>query len=168
MNPFLDIQFLRRFIELLSDFAAAPDFSPQGKLYITAICSLGTDASPNDLAPDEFGCAETFDNIHKKAFGFYVAGPSVTLSTAVLYRKFLSDTAHWKSVSSPQEGDAVISPTGFGNGRIIGHVGVVGKDGQIMSNDSYSGFFKENFTLDSWKARYVGIGGFPMKYFRRI
>ena len=37
------------------------------KLYEAARSFIGTDASPNDLAPDELGCAETVNEIIRRA-----------------------------------------------------------------------------------------------------
>jgi len=33
------------------------------------------------------------------------------------------------------------------------------------SNNSATGLFEENFTLETWKKRYVDNGGFPMLFF---
>ena len=49
-----------------------------------------------------------------------------------------------------------------------GHVGIMGDNGQIMSNNSNNGLWDIHFTLASWKARYVDQGGFPMVYYRRM
>ncbi len=45
-----------------------------------------------------------------------------------------------------------------------GHTGVVGDFG-IMSNDSATGFFKENYTLSSWASSF-SRRGFPIHVFR--
>lgn len=169
--PFTDIQFLTRLVTLLSGYLANPDTSPTGKLFITAVGCLGTDASPNDVAPDEFGCAETIDTIHKKAFGTWIApGSGPTLSTNVLYQTFLKNKMSWQQTKDPVPGAIVISPTGYGTNPSMpnGHVGIVSKDGRIMSNTSATGLFMENYTLDTWKARYVTLGGYPMLFFRRL
>jgi hypothetical protein len=47
-------------------------------------------------------------------------------------------------------------------------VGIMGDNGQIMSNNSATGLWDIHFTLPSWKARYVDHGGFPMVYYRRM
>src|SRR3954462_12894985 len=61
--------------------------------------------------------------------------------------------------SRPPSGDIVISPTGYGNGSMPnGHVGIIGDNGQIMSNNSATGLWDIHFTLASWKARYVDQG----------
>ena len=74
MNPLNNIPFLLRLLALLRDWLTKPDGSARSKLYLTALSCLGTDASPNDIAPDEFGCAETVNAIHKKAFGVEIGG----------------------------------------------------------------------------------------------
>lgn len=161
----MTIQFIIRLIGLLKAYIASPDPTASGRFYIIAVSCLGSDASPNDIAPDEYGCAETINAIHKKVFGFEIGGG---LSTYLLYNVLLT-SKYFIKIDSPKAGDIVISPTGYGNGKLSnGHVGIVGKENVIMSNDSATGLFLENYTLDKWRARYVALGGYPMAYFRRI
>lgn len=139
--------------------------SNREKLYQTAFGCIGTDASPNDVAPDELGCAETVNAIHKKTFGHEIGG---SVSTYLLYQALRSSTEFIK-VDAPLRGDIVISPTGYGSGGLSnGHVGIVADSGMIMSNDSRTGLFSLNYTLDSWRNRYVKLGGYPMDFYRRI
>lgn len=141
--------------------------TPAGeRLYISAKSWLGVDASPNDRAPDELGCAETIHDIVFKTFGDYVGGD---LST---YRMFHALQANDKfvRVSSPLQGDIIISPTGYGTNKKIpnGHVGIVSDNNKVMSNSSATGTFEENYTIYSWKKRYVIDGGYPVYFYRRI
>lgn len=136
------------------------------KLYDKAVASLGTDASPNDLAPDEYGCAETVSNIIHRAFADF---PEEILSTAQLYKALLKHPK-FKGVSDFNFGDVIISPTGYATHPDVipnGHVGIVAKH-SIMSNSSATGKFSENFTLSSWDARYRQRGGYPVLFFRRV
>lgn len=136
-------------------------------LFSAAVSSLGTDASPNDVAPDEYGCAETVWDILALAFPFKVGFP-FTVSTNQMF-KYLSGSPLYIQIDQPAEGDIVISPTGYGNGKLPnGHVGIKGENDTIMSNDSFSGTFGENYTLSTWKSRYVDLGGYPMVFFRRV
>lgn len=154
-----------RYLALLKAFFGSPDFSARGRLYLGALMSLGKDASPNDIVPDEYGCAESVNAIHHKVFGFDIGGD---VSTNKMY-KVLKTSPLFLKVDQPLEGDIIISPTGYGNGRLPnGHVGIVSKDRIVMSNDSATGTFIENYTLDTWAARYVDQGGYPVCYFRRI
>lgn len=142
------------------------------KLYNTALQCLGKDASPNDVAPDEYGCAETVNAIHKMAFGSPIGGD---ISTYRLYDALKKSNVFVK-VDRPLEGDIIISPTGYGNGSMpSGHVGIMGTINNndinlstIMSNTSKTGIFLENYTLAGWKVRYREKGGYPVEYWRRV
>ena len=159
------IMNVHRWLALLKAYFGKPDFTAKGRLYLGALTALNTEASPNDLAPDELGCAETVNAIHKKVFGFEIGG---NLSTNRMY-KALNKSPLFLRIDNPSEGDLVISPTGFGNGNLPnGHVGIVSKDRMIMSNDSATGLFLENYSLDTWKGRYAVQGGYPVCFFRRI
>jgi hypothetical protein len=139
------------------------------KLYEAAVKALGTDASPNDVAPDELGCAETVNELVKNTFGEYINARYGITSTYWLY-KALKENILFKEVFIPSPGDVVISPTGYGKNPAIpnGHTGIVMLGGKIASNDSRTGKFEENYTIDTWSQRYVRNGGYFMKFFRRI
>lgn len=144
--------------------------TPQGqRLYSEAVNSLGKDASPNDLAPDELGCAETVSDIIISA-GFAMP---VILSTAELFSYFKNSSC-WAEVGTPLPGDVVISPTGEGGrgGITHGHTGFIIMNGpqgvQIASNSSATGTFEQNYTLASWRARWALLGGYKVHLFRRI
>ena len=129
-------------------------------LFDTAVTCLGKDMAPME---DEYGCAEAVNQVFKKAFGVEVGG---YLSTYRMYQA-LSDTSRFLKVFVPMAGDIIISPTGYGNGRIrSGHVGIVGENGQVMSNTSDNGLWLVNYNLDSWYQRYLKLGGFPIHYYR--
>lgn len=135
-------------------------------LYDTAASFIGRDASPNDVAPDELGCAESVQDVHKAAFGSYLGANIV--STASLYQT-LCARHDFAKVLNPLPGDIIISPTGMGgkNGVLNGHTGIIAKYG-ILSNDSRTGTWEENYTLDAWR-RYYGVkGGYPLFYFRKL
>jgi Bacteriophage peptidoglycan hydrolase len=135
------------------------------KLYQTAMSFLGKDASPKNLAPNEVACAESVNDVVFAAFLENVGGG---LSTASMYQALQSNTK-FAEVSSPLKGDIVISPTGTGNGQLSnGHVGIVGDNNQIMSNNSENGIWDIHYTVASWRARYVSFGAMPMKYYRRM
>lgn len=140
--------------------------SPREILYKTALSFLGTDASPNDLAPDDLACAETVNEIHKKAFGIHIDEPG--LSTTSLYAAMKHLTSMFQSVPDPLPGDIIISPTGYGNGNLAhGHVGIMSKY-RIFSNNSATGNLTEYYTLETWRDRYQKLGGFPVLFFRRV
>lgn len=137
------------------------------RLYETAISCLGTDVTPKDLVPDNVACAETVNAVYAKAFGKSLGGGA---STYLMYNSLLKHP-DFTQVLTPLSGDIVISPTGYSRngGKTVpnGHVGIVGENETIMSNDSPTGLFKANYSIKGWTDRYVIKGGYPMVFFRR-
>lgn len=148
--------------------APLPPPDPSDVLLETARSFLGRDASPADVAPDEFGCAETVTDIIHAAFADFPPDGKTIVSTTTLYQR-LRAHPKFKMTLDPVPGSIIISPTGYGNGGLAnGHTGIFDQGQKIMSNDSRTGLFKMNYTLDSWVARYRKIGGFPIFIFRRV
>lgn len=117
------------------------------------------------LGNKEVGCAETVRNLVMSATAIPIINQGMS-STAKLY-KVLKNDRRFFSVEEPLAGDIIISPTIGGSGKLTnGHTGIVGENGNIMSNDSRNGLLKQNYTLDSWKKRYVDKGGYKMEFFR--
>jgi hypothetical protein len=131
-------------------------------IYQTALNSIGVDASPADLVDDVVGCAESVTNILRN----HVNMPIIT-GTSSLFSYF-EKSGNFARVDIPKEGYIVISPTGMGDGSIRGHVGIVGKNDVVMSNDSRSGKWMANYTLQSWRARYSGQGKMPVYFYKVI
>lgn len=91
--------------------------------------------------------------------------PNVITGTWTFY-DFLTKSARFERVNIPGKGDIVLSPTGFGNGKIKnGHIGIVAHDGIIYSNASMTGKWTPNYTLKTWWARW-GTNGYPVLYYR--
>lgn len=145
--------------------------SNREKLYQTALMWIGKEASPNDLAPDELGCAETLNEIYREAFNTYISNiPAHRLSTYWLYRD-LKNASKFESIKEPLPGDIIISPTGYTYASSPiknGHCGVVIEDGKILSNNSKSGLWTNTHTLESWKQYYGVKGGYPVLFFRCV
>jgi len=131
------------------------------KLHETAIGSLGLDVAPLE---NEFGCAEAVNNIVYKAFGDYAGGD---LSTYRMYHS-IKNNHKFLEVFKPLPGDIILSPTGLGNGKLIGHTGIYSFGNRILSNNSETGKFTSHFTLEKWYERYSAKGGFPVLFYRRI
>lgn len=137
------------------------------KLYGYALQFLGSDASPKDDAPDEVGCADTASYIIIGALGPVIKH---TLSTANLFKQ-LDASKNFQRVKTFLPGCIIISPTVSGKqpGKLTnGHVGFVGEDNEILSNSSATGLLTQNFTVDSWVARYRTIGKYPIYIFKPI
>lgn len=144
--------------------------SPREKLYEAALECLGSDASPDDVAPDDLACAESVNLIHFKAFQEYIESPGI--STTKLFAAMVDQANKFVRVTEAEPGNIIISPTGFSTFTDLpikhGHVGIFGKDKKIMSNSSLNGKFEENYTLATWVERYRVKGGYPVYYFKRI
>jgi hypothetical protein len=126
------------------------------------------DVSPEDVAPDEYGCVESFDNIYKLTFGAFINGTKnkSTLSTIEAYKYFTTHPQQWEKIDTPLPGDVIICVTGTGNGNLSnGHIGICGKT-WIMSNNSYNGNWEANFSYERWRNYYEVKGGFKSHYFR--
>lgn len=138
-------------------------------LYSTALSCLGKDASPNDVVPDEVGCAESVSDILIQAFP--KLDIPLIVSTNHLYN-YLESSRSFIRIDQPLRGDIIISPTGYSSKYPAplpnGHVGIFSDNNQIMSNNSDTGLFDIHYTLDSWNARYRDIGGYPVIYYRIV
>lgn len=133
-------------------------------LLAAAVDAIGTDASPSDLAPDELGCAESVSNVVGRVLPQF---PTVTGTWTLL--DLLSKHSRFETVTGePEPGDIMLYATGQGVGIFPGHVGIVGESNTVMSNDSATGKFIENYTVASFRDRYVRWGGFKEHIFRII
>jgi len=129
-------------------------------IYETAKSCMGKKMSPIFKA---YGCAESVNNVVMMAIGTAVGGGA---STYQMYQE-LKKNKRFKKIDIPEEGDIVISPSGYGNGKIAnGHVGILSAGNFIMSNNSDTLKWDTHYDIDSWKARYQKKGGFPVDFFR--
>lgn len=137
------------------------------QLFIYAKTQLGYVKS-GKKAPKEYGCAEAVNRVFCELFGNDIGGD---VSTTRLYEA-LKKSNRFIKVSRPDQalrGDIIISPTGYGSGAIPnGHVGIFSDNFKIMSNDSKTGKWIENYDIHSWTKRYVIGGGYPIYIFRVI
>lgn len=130
------------------------------KVYNEAVVCLNKNMHGN--VDPEVGCAMTVNNIFIAALGHPVGGAA---STADMYTS-LQDTTRFTKVAVPIAGDVIISPTGHGNGSIVGHVGIVAFYG-ILSNNSDNGLVQEQWkSISDWVARYAALGALPVEFYR--
>ena len=146
-------------------FFIKPDQTKSGLLYFNALLQLGKDASPIDEADDVLGCVDSVEEIYKRTFGTYIQNPK-TLSTRRLYLTLLDRPDKFQKIDVPVRGAIIISPTGYSTkGAQNGHVGICSDWDVVMSNDSRSGLWLENYTSRSWKQYYRDKLGFPVHFF---
>ena len=132
-------------------------------LYQVALESLNRDISPSDRANDTVGCAESVSEVIRKVLPDF----PIILGTYTLNEKLKKDP-RFKAVTIPMPGDIIICPTGTGNDKFPGHVGIVLAGGKIASNTSANGKFEQNYTLETWANRWKTAGGFPIYYYSLI
>lgn len=116
---------------------------------------------------DSLGCAQNVNNILKIVLGYVAGGGPSTAQMKIA----LLENPNFKEVSKNEAraGDIVLSATGTGNGRIAhGHVGFLGENGIIYSNNSAKDMLDNHLTASDWKNYFVLKGGFEVKYFRAI
>jgi len=126
--------------------------------------NLGNDLNENY---NELGCAQTVNNILKFCLGYQAGGGP---STAKMLQVIVANP-DFKEVTkiTARPGDIVLSATGTGNGNIAhGHVGFLGENGVIYSNNSYTDKLDGHITAAQWKSYFKDKGGFSVRYFRAI
>lgn len=130
------------------------------KLYNTAKACLDMDM--DQTVPNMVACAASTNAVFKKAFGKAIGGLA---STAEMYKALKKDS-RFELVEKYEPGCIVISPTGTSTKNSPnGHVGIAGKV-NIMSNNSFTGKWEQNYDLPKW-LQYYGLGlGFPTYFFR--
>jgi len=132
------------------------------KILAEARLWLGQDASPLDLAPSERACAEAVSYLLRRC-GY---GVPQLVSTIDLFN-WLKKSPDFKITTEQKPGNLIISYTGSGNGSIIGHVGIFSEK-NIMSNDSATGLWLENYSLTGWVRRWRTLGGMPIIFFEAV
>lgn len=120
-----------------------PVLSNREKLHELALSSIGTDASPDDHAPDEFGCSESLSAIIQALHHDF---SSEILSTAQLANT-LDDDKRFRRTVIPKRGCIIVSPR---TSEINGHCGIWTEGERIISNDSKTGLMKNNYSFASW------------------
>ncbi len=134
--------------------------SNREKLYQVAFDCIGVDMAPTQ---DALGCAEALYHVMKKAGVPNL--PKTPIVSSFEIDKWCQQNL--TKVDTPQAGDIISSPTGLGNGRVRGHVGIVGKH-SIMSNNSSTFKWDYHWKLDEWEAYYGGYGGLPVRFYRWV
>lgn len=121
------------------------------------------DPTPKDLVDDALACADSLTEIVRKQ---YPAFPKSAYTPNTL--KDLKASPYFEATLDLKPGYVIISPTGYGNGTIRGHCGIIGRKGTIWSNHSNTGLWQDYFTIDTWRDRYRNKGGLPIYVFKPL
>lgn len=137
----------------------------QNKIILEYIkANLGKDLNNNY---NELGCAQTVNNILKACLGYEAGGGP---STKAMYES-LNTNQNFITVttSEARAGDIILSPTGQGNGNVAhGHVGFLGDNGIVYSNNSAKDMLDDHITAEEWRNYFVRKGGYPVYYYRAV
>lgn len=127
---------------------------------------LGTDFTNDQIVPDEVSCAYAVTTLLNKI------DPTVPIEVATYnLNLYFRNSGKFERIYAPEAGCFVICPTGTNTRPDIiynGHVGVYIDDYHIVSNDSPSGLFIQNYDTDKWRKRYVDRGGFEVFLYRKV
>lgn len=142
----------------------------EAKLFSQAKLNVGNHLTLNNAVPAEVGCAEAVSKL-LSLIGISDGSTGIA-GTASLYEWLLTNPA-FEKIDHPEQGAIIVSPTGMGNGSIPGHTGVIGEfggkypiDWTIYSNESASGFLKDQWCYERWLSYYQTSGGLPVYLFR--
>ncbi|MGV8131591.1 MAG: hypothetical protein ACP5N7_05835 [Candidatus Pacearchaeota archaeon] len=130
------------------------------KLIDIANSFIGIDPTPKDEQPDGYACVHSLTTIINKLFSDF----PIMIYTPDFLVKLQSDK-RFKATKEFKEGNIIISPTNTGNGTVVGHTGIIGKDGIIWSNASSSGLWDKKYDTLSWIDRYSRNGKLSMYLF---
>lgn len=129
------------------------------KIYNTAVSLLGQQLTLDPSVPFEVRCAEAVSTVLTKCGiqGIPQRGFASTDDLAA----WLKTNRQFTQTVNAEYGGIVISPT---QGTNIGHTGIILKKG-VASNDSSTGKFMENYSIDGWTHSFTAIKGLQTLYF---
>lgn len=133
------------------------------KLLDFALTFYGTDPTPLDLQPDDYACVEVLTTILRKYLKDF---PIMTYTP--LFLKQLQSDIRFKASNEFKEGNIIISVTKTGNGTVVGHTGILGRNGKILSNASSSGLWTDKYDNISWIERYSRQGQLALYIFELL
>lgn len=144
------------------------------QFYNLAKSFVGVDISPLDVAPDNLACMEGVDNLYHHFCGTYINGTKtkVQVSTTVGNKIMAANPARFKPTLDLLPGNIIMSATGSSSlpnpPEAHGHVGVVGENGLIYSNNSRTGKWDTHLTIDDWVRIFRKESGYPIKLYEVI
>lgn len=125
-----------------------------------ALTLLKTDITPKDKIPDEVACVENVCEVINKIVPFPILS-----YTPDFVRELKKDT-RFEATLDFNEATIIVCATGTGNGTMRGHCGIIGTGKDIISNNSKTGIWEYNYTIETWKQRFRIKGGMPILLFK--
>lgn len=120
----------------------------------------------DESVPWGVGCAEA---ISKVLQDFGITGiPMKGFPGTVGIGAFLRGSSEFRATTIMLPGVVILEETGTGNGKIRGHIGIVLDATTIASNNSETGKFSTQWTIQRWDDYYRKFGGIPPQLFECI
>lgn len=132
------------------------------QLYTLSKSLIGQHLTLNEAVPWMVGCAEAVSALLQR---FNTAGipPKGIEGTAAL-ASFLASSKQFQEIYTYTPGAVIVSATGSGNGKVRGHTGVCGHN-SIMSNNSETGRWDTQWSIERWTGYFGSYGQIPTRYF---
>lgn len=131
------------------------------KLYEFCMQYYNTDPTPKDEVEDQFSCVWSLTLILQKFFD----GEFKNIDYTPELVKLLKNDNRFKLSNEFKTGSLVVFPTLSGNGKVIGHCFIVGKNGKMLSNSSATGWWTDKYDTITMIERYVKLGQLDMYIF---
>lgn len=157
------IQILKKLVELYKQLIKLM----QNKSWLDIVKSeIGNDFTPDNIVPDMVSCAFSLSTLLNR----YDSRIPIIYGTHELNDFMAKHTELFERVPDPvviEAGDIVISPTGTGKLK-NGHTGVYIDNTRIVSNDSETGLWSQNWSRSSWHNYFYDYGQMPIKIYRLL
>jgi hypothetical protein len=140
-----------------------PPLTPSERLVVLSEGYFNTDPTPKDEQPDDVACVHSLTTIIKKLYSDF---PIMTYTPVLL--NFLQIDKRFKATTEWKSGTIIVSVTGTGNGSVLGHCGIIHKEGKIYSNASSSGLWDNKYDTLSWIERYSRGGKLKLYLFELV
>lgn len=135
-------------------------------LYTRSKALIGQRLRLDKSVPDTLACATALSYVIQQIKPSAIPKYGIS-GTNQLLDWLLNHTEIYKQRKSAIPGCIIISPTGHGNGKIRGHVGVEGNN-SIMSNNSKTGLWDTHWDSKRWYDYYTVHGGIKTYYFELL
>lgn len=161
------IQTILNLANKLVEILKKKDMSKQERFLALCKSKIGTDFTPDYPVPDEVSCALAVTTLLRQIDSTI---PIITGTWAL--DDYLKTSGKFKRVEEPvgeiKPGSIVCSPTGQGNGNVVGHTGVYFDNDRIISNSSITGLWETNYNRTTWRNRYSFKGGLPIRIYELV
>ena len=134
------------------------------KLLDFALTFYNVDPTPKDEVDDEVSCVFSITTILNK---YFKGDFKVIDYTPDLVGQLYLDK-RFKLSNEFKEGNIVIFATKSGNGKVMGHVFMVSKNGKMLSNNSATGLWQDKYDIPMMIERYSRYGQLKMSIFELV